>query len=123
MIVLRKSVFIASIGLICSAATFAQQTPQPNNTAGDIVALCKQPASSKDQAYCNGFGQGVWDTYLVTRHPKNAPGFVCLPASGIPRDQILAQFYDWIDSNPEFKSFPAADSVLRFMATRFPCAK
>jgi len=101
----------------------AQQNPQPNNSTGEILVLCKQPKNKEDLSYCNGFGQGVWDTYLITRHPTRSPGFVCMPGTGLPRDAILADFYDWIEQHPHYKDLPAADSVLRYMGTRFPCTK
>ena len=68
------------IALLClavaSATVSAQQAPAANTTTEKFVTMCANTADVAAQNFCNGYGQGVYETYLVTRHPKNAPGFI-----------------------------------------------
>jgi len=72
---------------------------------------------------CEIYGQAVYDTYLVTRNPKSAPEFICVKQPAPTRKEVIQEFIKWAETNTKYASDPAADSVLRFLAGRFPCGK
>jgi len=72
---------------------------------------------------CEIYGQAVYDTYLVTRNPKTAPEFICLKQPAPTRKEVIQEFISWAEKNTQYATDPAADSVLRFLAGKFPCGK
>ncbi len=123
---MKKTILIASTALLSAsafaAAPAAQQPTHRATSTAEMVALCKDKANAPVQAYCNGFGQGVYDTYLVTRHPKFAQNKICVSQPAPQRQQVLDEYVTWAGNKPEIKDMPAAESALRFLTERFPCA-
>ena len=117
----QRRLSVAIFGMLISTVSAANYPQFSTNTTGDVAAICTQPKSEVDQAYCNGFGQGAWDAYLVTRQLTNAPDIVCPPESKLSRDEILTEFYKWIAENPKLNELPAAYSIIAFMSERFRC--
>lgn len=72
---------------------------------------------------CEIYGQAVYDTYLVTRHPKYAKAFICVKQPAPTRKQVIEEYVAWTVANPQYAEQPAADTILRFLAGRFPCGK
>lgn len=121
---MKKTILMAGTALISVSAFAAApvaQAPQRVTSTGEMVRLCKDKANAQLQAYCNGFGQGVYDSYLVTRHPKTAPSKICVKQPAPQRQQVLDEYVAWAEANPQTKDMPAAESALRFLAERFPC--
>ena len=122
---MKKTILMAGAALISVSAFAAApvaQPPQRVTSTGEMVQLCKDKANAQLQAYCNGFGQGVYDSYLVTRHPKAAPSKICVKQPAPHRQQVLDEYVAWAEANPQTKDMPAAESALRFLAERFPCS-
>jgi len=120
----KKTILIASTALMSFSALAAAPATQPTQrvtSTTEIVQLCKDKANPQLQAYCNGFGQGVYDSYLVTRHPKTAPSKICVKQPAPQRQQVLDEYVAWAEANPAIGNMPAAESALRFLAERFPC--
>ncbi len=69
------------------------------------------------------YGQAVYDTYLVTRNPKSAPEFICVKQPAPTRKEVIQEFVKWAEANTKYAADPAADSILRFLAGKFPCGK
>lgn len=121
-----KKVILFSAALLSAsvfAAPAAQQEPAHAMTTAQVVDLCKHKESPQAVGFCNGFGQGVYDSYLVTRHPKKAPSTICVKQPAPQRQQVLDDFMAWAGDHPEYDAKPAAESVLRFLSDRFPCGK
>lgn len=72
---------------------------------------------------CEIYGQAVYDTYLVTRNPKTAPEFICVKQPAPTRKEVIQDYVKWAEANTQYATEPAADTVLRFLAGRFPCGK
>ncbi len=72
---------------------------------------------------CEIYGQAVYDTYLVTRNPKSAPEFICVKQPAPTRKEVIQEFVKWADANTKYAGEPAADTILRFLAGKFPCGK
>ena len=71
---------------------------------------------------CEIYGQAVYDTYLVTRTPKG-PKFICVNQPAPTRKEIIQEYVNWAETNTKYATEPAADTILRFLAGRFPCGK
>ena len=87
----------------------------------ELASVCEDQSSPSPQVYCDVYGQGVYDGYLVTRHSRVAPDFICVMQPAPARRDVMNQFMDWVKKNPNYNNSPAADSLLRFLAVRFPC--
>ena len=87
----------------------------------ELVSYCK----GKDATFvtCEIYGQAVYDTYLVTRHPKYSKDYICEKQPAPTRKQVIDEYVAWADANPKYATHPAADTILRFLAGRFPCGK
>lgn len=121
---MKKTILIASTALLSVSAFANNHAEKPSHrvtSTGEMVTLCKDKANTQVQAYCNGFGQGVYDSYLVTRHPKAAPSKICVKQPAPQRQQVLDEYVTWAEAKPQIKDMPAAESALRFLAERFPC--
>jgi hypothetical protein len=108
---------------IASATTSAQQAPAATTTTEKFVSLCANTADVAAQNFCHGYGQGVYETYLVTRHPKSAPSFVCAQNSTLTRQDHINNFMKWSATHPQFKQASASDTILRYLGERFPCKR
>ena len=108
---------------IASATTSAQQAPAATTTTEKFVGLCANTADTAAQNFCHGYGQGVYETYLVTRHPKSAPSFVCAQNSTLTRQDHINNFMKWSATHPQFKQASASDTILRYLGETFPCKR
>jgi hypothetical protein len=72
---------------------------------------------------CEIYGQAVYDTYLVTRNPKSAPEFICVKQPAPTRKEVIQEYVKWAEANTKYATEPAADTILRFLAGKFPCGK
>lgn len=110
----------ASIVLFINMAIAATGSPMAISTL-ELISVCGDQSSPTPQTYCDIYGQGVYDSYLVTRHPRKAPEFICVVQPAPSRREVMNQFVEWVKINPAYNSAPAADTFLRFLAVKFPC--
>lgn len=96
-------------------------------TTGDLVALCSATADDPNVIaaihFCHGYALGL-------RHYAEATGQVfrgalfCPPADPRwTRDQMVAAFVRWAESNPQYKTEPPFDGLLRWAMATWPCPK
>lgn len=111
------------VALISATAPAVAQVPRASTTTQDFVAMCGKTNDVAAQNFCHGFGQGVFETYLITRHPKKAPAFICTAQSKNTRQDYINGFTKWSASNPKFNQMAAADTILRYLAETWPCKK
>ena len=116
----KISLALASL-LICSGAAIAGAGSQMAISTQELANVCGDQSNPQPQTYCDIYGQGVYDGYLVTRHPKKSPDFICVVQPAPSRREVMNQFMDWVKANPIYNTAPAADAFLRFLAIRFPC--
>ncbi len=116
--------------LICSAAlalasglAAAKDTPKAQTTTQQYVSMCNKKSDVAAQNYCHGFGQGVYEAYLITRHPQRAKNFICIPEPGEPREIVLSKFIAWSANHPQYNNMSAADTILRYLGETYPCKK
>ena len=121
-----KKLFITTVlALLPLSATLAQSNAAQNMPRADVsteamVALCQSRTDLEAQTFCYGFGDGVYQTYELNLDPK-APKTVCLPAVGVARDVVLAEFIQWALANPQYSKDKAAATVIRYLPIKFPC--
>jgi hypothetical protein len=117
----RATALIAASGAIATGA-FAQ-TPLPNSDASTaaFVALCQNRADVEAQNFCFGFGEGVYQSFMMQRSP-NAKPTICVP-KGMSRDTVLSDFLVWTQARPQYNGDYAAKTIIRFLSSRYPCAK
>lgn len=113
----------ACVALLSVTAPALAQVPRASTTTQDLVALCSKSTDVAAQNFCHGFGQAVYETYLITRHPKKAPAFICADGSKNTRQDYINGFMKWSASNPKFNQMSAADTILRYLAEILPCKK
>ena len=116
----KITVALASLFLLSGVSVAATNMPLAISTQ-ELAGVCSDQSSPEPQTYCDIYGQGVYDAYLVTRHPKVAPDFICVVQPAPSRREVMSQFIGWVKSNPGYNTAPAADTFLRFLAVRFPC--
>jgi hypothetical protein len=119
---LRRAIllFVAS-GAITTGVL--AQTPLPNSDASTaaFVALCQNRADVEAQNFCFGFGEGVYQSFVMQRSP-NAKPTICVP-KGMSRDTVLSEFLVWTQARPQYNGDYAAKTIIRFLGSRYPCAK
>ena len=112
--------FVASSAITAGALA---QTPLPNSDASTaaFVALCQNRADIEAQNFCFGFGEGVYQSFVMQRSP-NAKPTICIP-KGMSRDTVLSEFLVWTQARPQYNGDYAAKTIIRFLSSRYPCAK
>ena len=117
----RVALFFVAISAIATSAL--AQTPLPNSDASTaaFVALCQNRADVEAQNFCFGFGEGVYQSFMMQRSP-NAKPTICVP-KGMSRDTVLSDFLVWTQARPQYNGDYAAKTIIRFLSSRYPCAK
>jgi Rap1a immunity proteins len=119
-IVMIKKLFAIAMFAALPLTSGAQNVPPSEVSLGAMINLCQSRTDLEAQTFCYGFGEGVYQGSELTKDPK-APKTVCLPAGGVARDEVLAEFIRWAIANPQFHQEKAAASILRYLPIRFPC--
>lgn len=107
---------------LCSGAGYAATGSPTAISTQELIGVCGDQSAPEPQIYCDVYGQGVFDGYLVTRHPNSAPEFICVIQPAPSRREVMRQFTEWSKTNGQYDKAPAADTLLRFLAVRFPCS-
>ncbi len=117
----RVVVFFLASGAITTGVL--AQTPLPNSDASTaaFVALCQNRADVEAQNFCFGFGEGVYQSFVMQRSPNTKPT-ICVP-KGMSRDTVLSEFLVWTQARPQYNGDYAAKTIIRFLSSRYPCAK
>lgn len=120
---LNKIVASVAVTLCCAGAVQAQDNlPRADVTTDAMVAMCKNRSDVEAQAFCFGFGEGVYQAYVVNR-PPHAANRICVSKDPVSRRQVLDDFLKWSDANPHHDKDPAAATLLRFLYVQFSCKR
>jgi len=117
---MKTALIAASLAALAMSTVNAQTTPTVVTTKA-LVSACQNSASTADQAFCHGFAQGVFDTYSMSRHPSRNPEFICFKDQSPSRKQTMTDFLAWTEKHPQYADRSAADTLLRYLASAFPC--
>ena len=117
----RIVLFFVASGVIATGAL--AQAPLPNSDASTaaFVALCQDRADIEAQNFCFGFGEGVYQSFVMQRGSNSKPT-ICVP-KGMSRDAVLSDFLVWTQARPQYNGDYAAKTIIRFLSSRYPCAK
>ena len=126
----RFTLVLCLITLVCaSPINAAAPTKSPKapplslniRTAGELADACTvtptTQASFASLNFCNGFAQGVLQTYR--QNPSGTK--ICIPSPSPKRSETMKEFASWVRAEPSRKDELASVAFLRFMAGRFPC--
>ncbi len=118
---LRSMLFTAVSMVFLQHSSFAQTAVNTGDAStAALVALCKNTDDVDAQNFCFGFGEGVYQAYLVNKTPNVKP-LICFPDKTGTREVILEQFLAWNQANPQFNQERAAKTLIRFFAKQYPC--
>lgn len=103
----------------------------------DIIELCsvspEDPLYTQAIHFCHGYLVGAFHYQKVF---YSRPGFsplVCLPEPnplpnetleehiGLSRTQIIEEYVQWANNNPEYWQEPTVDTLMKFLIDKFPC--
>lgn len=120
---MNKLLATTCIMLAGMSSAIAQGVPKAATSTDSFVQMCVNKKDGAAQNFCHGFSQGVYDTYLVSRHPKRARPFVCIDQSSATRQDYIDAFVVWSGANPQYNQLSAADTILRYLGETYPCKK
>lgn len=125
-----KKILVATCIVLAGTTSAIAQTskksnavPKAHTSTQVFVEMCEKKSDGAAQNFCNGFGQGVYETYLITRNPKNARPFICLENNAMTRQEHIDGFIKWTKTSPQYNQMSAADTILRYMGETYPCKK
>jgi hypothetical protein len=120
---LKKTVVLFVMALSWAGFAQAQESlPRADVTTEAMVAMCKNRGDVEAQAFCFGFGEGVYQSYVVNR-PPHAINRICVSKDPVSRRQVLEDFLRWSDANPQHDQDSAAATLLRFLYVQFSCKR
>ena len=119
----NKNLFFA-LGFAALSITqycFAQSAaPKNDASTAAMVQTCNKSGDIDAQNFCFGFGEGVYQSFLVD-HANGSRPLICLPKSGDTREDILKAFLSWNKENPQFNQEPAAKTIIQFLKLHYSC--
>lgn len=92
-----------------------------NVSTAEMVTICQDTGNNAAQNFCNGYAQGVYDMYVSDIHPTANPAYVCFPDPGPTRAAVISGYVAWASKATEYSRLPAADTMMRYLATTYPC--
>jgi hypothetical protein len=117
-------IFVLIASIFCfSPYAFAQNDlPLDDASTAAYVELCKNSADEEGRSFCFGFGEGVYQAYLVSRAPNVTPT-ICFADKNDTRNEVLQKFLSWNNANPQFNKEKAAKTLMRFFTAHYSCKK
>lgn len=115
-----KIIFISAISCVCylSVAQAADSIGDASTAA--LVSLCENQNDQDAQNFCFGFGEGVYQAFLLSR-PRNAKVNICIADIKNSREMILREFLQWSKEHPQFNQEKAAKTLIRFLTHNYSC--
>lgn len=112
------------------APALAQVTPDNfvGGKTSDLAALCAAGPSDPNVVsavnFCHGFllAVGQFHGELTQRGSRVGPLF-CLPDPRPTVASITAAFVTWAGANPQYAGTSAAEGVVRFATSAYPCPR
>ncbi len=117
----RVALFFVASGAITNGTLAQTSLPNSDASTAAFVALCQNRADIEAQNFCFGFGEGVYQSFLMHRSPNAKPA-ICMP-KGLTRDAVLTDFLLWTQARPQLNADYAAKTIIRFLTSRYPCSK
>jgi len=116
---MAAAMFGAAIGFAADSNNF-----QLRDTA-DLVRVCSVAPDDAHYlnatGFCHGVLVGAYRYYDSTVKPANR--FICPPNPIPTRAKVMGEFVKWANSNPKYMKDGAMDTLFRYLAETYPCAK
>lgn len=119
---MKKLLLASSVSLLTMVGGLGVASASPVSTA-EMVTICQDTGNNAAQNFCNGYAQGVYDMYVSDIHPTENPAYVCFPKPGPSRADVIKNYIAWASKATQYAKLPAADSMMRYLATTYPCKK
>jgi hypothetical protein len=97
-------------------------------TTENLLNLCtvsaSDPRAQEAIHFCHGYLVGAYHYHLAESDgPDAAKRLVCLPASGVTRNEAIAMFVEWAKTRPQYMKEAPVETEFRFLTEKWPCAK
>ena len=124
---LVRAVFVitllkAGVAVAITAEDFQVKTTE------DLLNLCKvsasEPQAQQAIHFCHGYLVGAFHFHLAESDgPDAAKRLVCIPTSGVTRNEAVAMFVEWVKAHPQYLKELPVETEFRFLTEKWPCAK
>jgi hypothetical protein len=117
---------VMAAAMLGAATGFAADSNnfQLRDTA-DLVRVCNVPRDDAHYlnatGFCHGVLVGAYRYYDST--VKAANRFICPPNPIPTRAKVMGEFVKWANANPKYMKDAAMDTLFRYLAETYPCAK
>jgi Rap1a immunity proteins len=121
---MRRWILVAAL-MISGVAVAADTNTFQVRTANDLVRVCSlapdDPLYPNAMGLCHGVLLGAWGYYDSTVSAENR--FVCAPSPTPTRAAVMNGFVAWAKSNSQYMNDIPVDTLFRYLAENYPCAK
>jgi hypothetical protein len=121
---MRRLIAFATLMMAGSALAVDSNSYQLRN-GQDLVILCTVPAGDplypNAMGFCHGYLVGAFHYYDSTEPASNR--FVCAPTPTPTRAEVMDGFVAWAKAHPQYMNDRPADTLFRYLAEKYPCAK
>lgn len=107
---------LAAALLALAAAAFPAHAESLDNTAGELLEMCKSPYDT-DYGYCAGYVLAI--SHVMTAGPFN--GYKACGQAPVKSQQLMDIYISYADVFPEMMAKDAASAVAAAIARAFPC--
>jgi Rap1a immunity proteins len=111
--------------MLSGAALAADTNTFQVRTADDLVRVCsltaEDPLYKNAMGFCHGVLFGAYGYFDST--VSAADRFVCSPNPTPTRAAVMDGFVAWSRSNPQYMNDAPVDTLFRYLAATYPCAK
>lgn len=97
-------------------------------TTQNLINLCtvsaSDPRAQEAIHFCHGYLVGAYHYHLAESDgPDAAKRLVCIPTSGVTRNDAIAMFVEWAKARPQYMKEAPVETEFRFLTEKWPCAK
>jgi hypothetical protein len=111
--------------MISGVAAAADTNTFQVRTANDLVSVCsltpEDPLYRNAMGFCHGVLFGAYAYFDSTVSAENR--FVCAPNPTPTRAAVMNGFVTWAKSNSQYMNDLPVDTLFRYLAETYPCAK
>jgi hypothetical protein len=117
---MKKKLTLSLVATVACLASPLVHAEQSISTA-EMLQYC----TAKDGSFvtCEIYGQAVYDTYLVLSADGQAAKTICVKQPAPSRTDVIKSYVTWAQGDAKYANEPAAQTMLQFLATTFPCPK
>lgn len=124
----KRLAAVLTAGLVAGGVGHAQAVEPENfqvRTTADLVALCSASENHPNHVaaihFCHGFAVGTYQYYQALAQGEDGVQLVCLPDPPPARNDVIADFVNWIAARPQYHGEAPVESIMRFLITQYPC--